>query len=157
MTVTTVVTALQAINAAVTGIKSAPTAVPSSLNSADLPAVIVWPGPALSGQNAGFANSQRQYTITVYVQPFAQGQGVSEGWNNAKSYIQLLLEEYLDPDNVILVSSGGYQASIRSDLDESPIIDNGIDVYAYPPPATGQPDWPHYFGAQFQVTVKETW
>ena len=157
MTITTVVAALQTLNASVTGIKNAPTKVPSSLNSGDLPTVIVWPSSSSSGQNANFKTSQRTYTITAYIKPAEQGAGVFEGWNETKNILQSLLEAYLDSGNVILVSSGGYNASIRNDLDESPVIDNGIDMYAYPPPATGVEGWPHYFGCQFQVTVKEQW
>lgn len=82
--------------------------------------------------------------------------GVSEGWKAATTYLQRLVEEYTTVGNVLLVNSGGYQASIRLDED-NPVLDDGISVYAYPPPATGQPEWPHYFGCQFRVTVKEEW
>lgn len=156
MTVTTVTAAMQVINVAISGVTTAPVLMPGSLETADLPAVIVWPSEADTHQSAGFKVSTRSYVVALYVMPAEQGLGISEGWTDAKTLLQTLLETWASEDNVILISAGGYNASVRPD-DDTPILDNGIEMIAYPPPAQGVTGYPHYFGAQLRVTVKETW
>ena len=156
MTITTIVDAMQVINATITGVKTTPTELPGSLETADLPAIIVWPSAGESSQSAGFNMVQRTYLVTGYVMPAEQGLGISEGWAAAKTLLQLTIDEWLKTANVILVT-GTYSASVRPDADESPILDAGIEMIAYPPPAQGVAGYPHYFGFQLGVTIKETW
>ncbi len=154
MTITTVIAALQSINAAVTDVDNAPTDYPSKIESADLPMVITWPGPAETTKPSG-KESQRTYQMTVYIKPHNQGRGIAEGWNEAKTMMQSLIDAYADVDNVLLVNDGTYQASIRSDA-AAPITDGGFELLAYPPSLTGA-DVEHYFAIQYRVVVKETW
>ena len=157
MTVTTVIAALQTINAAVTDVDNAPTDYPSSIEAADLPMVITWPG-ALVQAEGGQAGKQtwRTYQIILYVKPVGQGRGIAEGWNATKTMLQNLVETYLDPTNHQLNVAGSYDASIIVDRASFPLTDSGFDVIAWPPPTTGTGE-PHYFAVQLQVTVKETW
>jgi hypothetical protein len=91
----------------------------------------------------------------VYVMPIEQGLGNSEGWADAITLLQAFIDAYLAADNVIL-TSGTYQASIVNG-DENPLVDNGVEVIAYPPPARGVEGYPHYFGFEILMTVKEQW
>lgn len=156
MTVTSVVAALQTLNASVTGIKNAPTKVPTNIEAADCPTVITWPDSASSGYTSG-SHSQRTYTITVYVKKTGSGTGVFEGWNETKTYMESLLEAYLNSSNHILVEDGTYNAYLLCSLDTNPILDTGMSIFAYPPPATGVEGYPTYFGCQFSIQVKEQW
>ena len=156
MTVTTVIAALQTINAAVTDVDNAPTDYPSSIEAADRPMVITWPGPAESGSQAG-AQSLRTYQVALYVRKIGSGRGFAEGWNDSKTMLQNLIETYMDSTNHQLNVAGSYDANIIPDLDSTPVTDGGFQMIAYPPPATGIEGYPHYFGAVLQVTVKERW
>lgn len=157
MTISTVVDAMQVINASIAGVSTTPVNLPGSLETADLPAVIVWPSGAESSMVAGFDIVQRTYLVSCYVMPADQGLGVSEGWADTKTLLQRLIDEWLKTANIILVADGTYNASVRPDVDESPILDNGIEMIAYPPPAQGVAGYPHYFGCTLSITVKETW
>ena len=118
--------------------------------------VITWPGAAESGYMAG-AQSQRRYQVILYVMPAEQGRGIAEGWNKTKTMLQGLIEAYMSSTNHQLNVAGSYDANITPDLDEFPVEDNGFEVIAWPPPATGTEGFPHYFGAQLSVMVKEKW
>lgn len=156
MTITTTQQAMQTLNLAVVGITAAPDAYPGALNTADMPIAITWPAEGQTSGTFGSNISQRAYTITVYVKPTQQGLGVDEGWQSVMTLLQRMIDKYRDSDSVLLVNDGTYQASIRSGA-EAPISDNGISIYAYPPPATGVEGYPSYFGFQLRVMVKETW
>ena len=157
MTITTVIAALQTINKAVTDVDNAPTDYPVSIEQADLPMVITWPGESTSGYQAG-AQSQRTYQIILYVLPAEQGRGIAEGWNKTKTMLQNLIEAYLTPGNHQLNVAGAYDANITPDKGgDTPLLDNGFEIIAWPPPATGTDGFPHYFGAQISVVVKERW
>jgi hypothetical protein len=156
MTVTTVIAALQTINGAVASVDNAPTDYPSSIEAADLPMVITWPGSAESGYQAG-AQSLRTYQVTLYVKKIGDGRGIAEGWNSTKTMLQGLLEAYMDSTNHQLNVAGVYDANVIPDFENSPVTDSGFEVIAYPPPATGIEGYPHYFGVQFNVMVKERW
>jgi hypothetical protein len=157
MTITTTQAAMQTLNRSITGVKTAPAEYPSGeLPTAHLPMAITWPSDSATSNAAmGFNVSQRYYSVNVYVMPVQQGRGTDEGWALAMTLLQRFVDAYLDSDNILLVT-GTYQASVRTGTDQ-PISDNGIEVLAYPPPATGIEGWPHYFGFQLRVLVKETW
>lgn len=155
MTITTTQQALQTLNDSIVGIKAAPFAYPGSLNTADMPIAISWPAEGTATGTFGSNISQRIYTINVYVMPTQQGQGIDQGWQDCMTLLQRFVDKYRDSDSVMLVT-GTYQSSIRSGTD-APIEDAGIQLLAYPPPATGLEGYPHYFGFQLRVMVKETW
>lgn len=156
MTIATTLAALQTVADAITGIDNAPTSYPASLNTADMPICICWPNEAESSQaGPGFDKSIRWYELAVYVMPIEQGRGVSEGWADAQTYLQQFIDAFLDSGNRSL-TTGTYQAQVIAGADR-PLYDNGLEVIAYPPPATGTPDRPHYYGFRLRVPVKETW
>ncbi len=158
MTITTVIAALQTINAAVTDVDNAPTDYPSTIEAADLPMVIVWPGAVEAEGGMMGKQAWRRYQIILYVKPAGAGRGISEGWNETKTMLQNLLEAYLNPDNHQLNVAGIYNANIIPDrASGNGVTDGGFEIIAWPPPATGTEGFPHYFGAQLQVTIKETW
>ena len=154
MTISTTVTALQTIAVGVTGVTSAPTRYPGSLNSVDLPQVITWPAEGET-KGAQFQISIRTYRMAVYIKPSEQGL-TGEGWASANTVLQALIEALMDTDNRILVSSGGYTSQIIAGNDR-PLMDGGITILGYPVQATGTEGYPHYFGFELMVPVKETW
>lgn len=156
MTIATTITALQAVAAAITGVSRAPTSYPDSIESADLPTCICWPNEAESSQaGLGFDKSIRWYEMAVYVLGAEEGLGVSQGWSDANTYLHRFIDAFLDSGNRSL-TTGTYQAQVIAGADR-PLYDNGIEIIAYPPPATGVADRPHYYGFRLRVPVKETW
>jgi hypothetical protein len=155
MTITTTLAAMQTLNRSVTGITTAPTSWPVSLNTAGLPLAITFADEGQTFGTFGSNISQRVYTITVYVMPSQQGLGIDEGIKASHVLLQAMIDAYRDSDNALLVS-GTYQASIRSGED-APITDSGFQPYPYPPQAPVYESTPLYFGFQLRVTVKETW
>lgn len=152
--IASVVTALQTVNAAITGITTAPTVYPPSLNTAQLPAAIVWPAEAddmLEG--LGYNVEQRTYRITVYALPIEQGKGIDQGLQAATTLLERFITAYLSSTNNPVLNENGYQASIRNSRD-NPIRDTGLDILAYPPPATGVAGYPHFYGFELSVTIK---
>jgi len=99
MSVTTVVTALQAVHAAISGIKKAPVAWPAQLNTAQLPIVLVRPGAATWNMHAvdGLKRRERVYEAYCFVAPVAQDKA---GPENPITLCNTLLElfglAYLD-------------------------------------------------------------
>ena len=157
MTIRTAVEALQAINANITGVASAPVVYPGSLNTASLPLVIVWPGPAeVALEGFGFNMTQRIYRVTCYVKASQQGRGIDEGWQQVITLLQRFHTAYLDSTKNPIVNDDTYKASIRNST-ETPITDTGLELFAYPPPATGIEGIPHYYGFEMLVPVKENW
>ena len=69
MTIQTTITALQELHAEITGITSAPTELPVTIDSRRLPLVFSWPGPtAPDGWQpmAGWYRVQRTYIVRCY-------------------------------------------------------------------------------------------
>ena len=74
MTVLATIAALQTKHLTVSGIKSAPTAMPGNLDQVTLPAVLVWPGEATWDMQAiGLKRQERTYIVRCFVQAVAQG------------------------------------------------------------------------------------
>lgn len=85
MNPTTVVELLQNINKTIPGITSAPIKYPGSLNTASLPAVIVWPGRATSTLVTARAiqiRTERTYSVRVYVEPSGQSNYDIPSWTS---------------------------------------------------------------------------
>jgi len=157
MTIALTITAFQTLNATISGVTTAPTAYPTTINTADLPLVITWPGPAETYlEGLGYNVVQRRYRVSCYVDAIEQGLGINEAWQSVITILQAFHTAYLASTNNPLVNNGTYQSSIRNS-EETPIPDGGLEVIAYPPPATGQAGYPHYYGFQMEVLVKEEW
>lgn len=75
MTIRNTIDQLQSLNATIEGVKVAPTRYPGSINSSDLPLVLVWPGPATSlpvTARAAVSRTNREYNVRVYVEAVGQ-------------------------------------------------------------------------------------
>lgn len=100
MTALTVASALQTINAGITGITSAPTAMPAALNPPDLPMALVYPGPA-EHVDASFRHLQtdRTWYGWVYVKKVGAGRGVDEGYQDALTLLSRFYTEYITQEH----------------------------------------------------------
>ena len=95
MSVQTTVNAIQAINAKVTGMKGAPTAMPGVLNTANLPIALVWPGEATwSLQAMGLKRQERTYIVRVFVAPVAQDRPVDGGYQKCLPILEACGQAY---------------------------------------------------------------
>ena len=123
MSITTTITALQDLNAAITGVKLAPIAMPSTVNNADLPFVFVWPGEARHTLHAtAWREVRRQYIVRCFVKPMGQGKGIDEGYQDAITMLQRFVEAYT---SATAVNLSGAVAHITD------IIDDGVGVIPY--------------------------
>lgn len=139
MTIAADILELQAINVSVTGITSAPTSYPAALNTADLPCVICWPGPATwSRPSLGdLQRMDRTYLIRVYVEALGQNQ-----WDTAIQDCITLLDafgrKYID-------KAADSTVSLHIQAREGGVRDNGVQVLTY----AGT----DFHGFEFQVDV----
>ena len=97
MTVLTTISALQTKHLGVTGMKSAPTAMPSNLDQVTLPVALVWPGEATWDMQAiDLKRQDRTYLVRVYVQAVAQGiAGPDEGYQAAAALLERFGAAYM--------------------------------------------------------------
>lgn len=104
MTIATTVTAFQTLHASITGVKSAPTAMPNALTTADLPFVFTWPGPTVEQRgwtsSPGWYEQRRYYIVRCYVLPIAQGIGFDDGYQQALTLLQRFGVAYMDNANL---------------------------------------------------------
>jgi len=97
MSVSTVITALQTEWATLSGVTKAPTAMPASLNTADLPMALSFPGPGQWNLHSlTLKRQERNYVVKVYLAPVAQGQGVDEGFQDTVTLMQTFGAAALD-------------------------------------------------------------
>lgn len=106
MTISATVTALQAIHAGITGVKSAPTSLPQSIVTSSLPMAFTWPGPTIALVNThgwtaapGWYMQHRIYIVRCYVKPIAQGSGFDDGYQTAITLLQRFGEAYMATGN----------------------------------------------------------
>ena len=100
MTVSTTVTALQTLHAAISGVNSAPTTMPGNLDQVTLPCALVWPGEAeWDFQAISLKRQDRTYIVRVYVQAVAQGiAGPDQGYTACVALLEDFGAAYLgDP------------------------------------------------------------
>ena len=100
MTVLATVAALQTMHLAVSGVASAPTAMPSNPDQVRFPAVLVWPGEAeWQLQAIDLKRQERTYIVRCYVQPVAQGvAGPDQGYQAGVALLDDFGRAYLgDP------------------------------------------------------------
>lgn len=81
MTITATYAKLVALNAASSGITTAPSELPGSIPDDALPCVLTIVGPASWNQHAvGLYRQVRTYTLRCFVKPVGQGLGPDEGY-----------------------------------------------------------------------------
>jgi hypothetical protein len=149
MTIQTSIAALQTLHAAVTGVTAAPTAYPSSLDTAGLPCILVLPTEGTVDLES-FAAKKRGddiYRVYVYVAPVSQGAGTNEGVQLAIDLMQRLRDLYVTAANVAL-TSGTYQATLK--------VSSG-DPVRHSPIGTLDFGGVAYRGFTFDVGVMEKW
>jgi hypothetical protein len=140
MTIATTIAALQALHITVTGVVTAPTVTPASINTADLPLVLTIPGAATWEQEyAGGHEQTREYVVRLYVGPVGQDT-VDEAFDAAVPIIQAIGTAY--QDNPTLTGA-------VSHIDTG-FTDTGLDGQLM---FAGQA----YRGCEFRVKVTEKW
>lgn len=143
MTIATTITALQAVHAGISGVTRAPTTLPNALQTADLPTVVVWPGPtpATEGWIAapGGYHVRRIYLVTVYVAGMGEGADYDQAYQECITLLQAFGEAY--------VTDANQNLSGAVDTIFGPITDTGIRRVDYLDQA--------FHGFTFQVPVKE--
>jgi len=75
MSIPVTINTLQMLHRDIGGVKLAPIVYPGSLNAADLPLVLVWPGRATTQAvtaRGHIQKTQRVYSVRVYVDPVGQ-------------------------------------------------------------------------------------
>jgi len=98
MTVAATVTALQTLHATITGVSSAPTVMPASLNNAELPVCLTFPGEGgwkHNSMDGAMLQQRRRYVVKVYVAPIPLGQGLDEGYQLSLPMLQAFGEKYM--------------------------------------------------------------
>ncbi len=97
MTVLSMVTTIQSIVADSSGIRSAPTEMPTSLNDSGLPCALTFPGAGTWAPHVvGAKRHDREYVIRVYVKPVSQGRGIDEGYQNVLPIMDALGRTFLN-------------------------------------------------------------
>lgn len=97
MTVSAIIDALQKLHRTIEGVKLAPAKYPGSINSADLPLVIVWPGRATTKfvTTKGIViRSERMYSVRVYVEAVGQNDYDTPA-RDGITLLQRFLERYM--------------------------------------------------------------
>jgi hypothetical protein len=97
MSIATTRAAIQANNLTISGIVTAPTVMPNSLNDADLPAAIVFTSAAAwLHETFGEAgeSERRSYDVRVYVKAVGQGEA-GEAYETAETLLQAMGHNYL--------------------------------------------------------------
>ena len=144
MTISTTVAAFQTLHATITGVASAPTAMPQSLTTARLPLVFTWPGPTSLGgwkPSAGWYIHSRIYIVRCYIKPISQGSGFDDGYQTALDLLQRFGEAYVANQNL-----NGAVAHLGPDINDGGVRGDlqwvaGSDVY--------------YTGFEFRIEVAE--
>ena len=152
MSVSATVTGIQTVNAAITGVTSAPTAMPASLTTAVLPLAITIPGPAeWLNESANFGFQFRTYYVRVYVKPISQDIVADGGFQDTMTLIQRFGDAYLAD-----TTFGGVVNTVRLEGLPAPITDGGVrgDMTWGSDPSQAP-----YWGFEFQIITKEseTW
>jgi len=144
MTIASVVTAIQAVNAGIAGIRSAPTTIPGDLHTAILPCALVFIGPGEPERVSDFSLHFRTFYVRFYVKPVAQGRKPDEGYREAYTLLQTVLETYLSD----ITLGGAVQHIGRGARYDPPTFeDTGIVEMMYGETA--------YHGFEIVVTTKE--
>lgn len=115
------------LNAASSGITSAPTALPGILNDSDLPCALTIPGPGVwQEQAAGLYRQERQYVIRVYCKAVAQGETPDEGFQAVLPVLNALGDTYVRNQSL-----DGAVDHIGTPDGSQFCTDNGVQVLTY--------------------------
>jgi hypothetical protein len=142
MTVLATIAALQAKHLTISGVKSAPTAMPGNLDQVTLPVALIWPGEATWNMQAiDLKRQERTYIVRCYVQAVAQGiAGPDQGYQACVALLELFGRAYLSD-----ISLGGAVDHVAA-LRDSGVSGGGFDLQW-----SGVPYW----GFVYRVTVVE--
>ena len=144
MTISTVITAIQAVNIGITGVKTAPTTVPGKLNSVELPMALVFVGPGEPERVSDFGLHFRTFYVRFYVKPIAQDAKPDAGYREAYELLQTVIETYLSD----ITLGGAVQHIGRGARYDPPTLeDSGIVEMVYAGTS--------YHGFEIVVTTKE--
>jgi hypothetical protein len=95
-TLTQIVTGMQTFHAAITGVRTAPTAMPSQISAALFPLAVTFPGEATWHEQAiGMERQDREMIVRCYVAPVSTGAGVDDGFQDCLTLIQAFGTAYL--------------------------------------------------------------
>lgn len=75
MSITVTIAQLQMLHRLIPGVKATPTVYPGSINTADLPLVLIWPGRGITTPvtaRAILQKTERVYQVRAYVDPIGQ-------------------------------------------------------------------------------------
>jgi len=144
MTIATVIAAIQGVNEGISGIRSAPTAIPGKLNTADLPMMLCFVGPGEPLRVADWSLHRRTFYIRCYVKPVAQDIYPDAGYSEAYGLLQSVIEEYLSD-----ITLGGAVQHMGTGARYGPptMEDSGIIVLEYAGTA--------YHGFEITISTKE--
>lgn len=146
MSISEIITAMQARHAAIEGVTSAPTAYPTGLNNADLPLMLT---DALKGKTdweshgGDLALETRAYRVRCFCLPGGLGVGFDQGKQQAITMLDAVLASYREnPDltetAAIKIEMGVEDSGVKSDMQ-------------YTDPDT------KYYGFELLVSVEERW
>ena len=94
-TFTQVIEHIQEVNEAIDGVTSAPTTLPASLNSSDLPCALCFVDSFYGAHQAiGMARRDTVYRVNVFVKPLVQGAGLDEGYQEMLTLAQAFITQY---------------------------------------------------------------
>lgn len=126
-----VIAAIQAVNASIEGVKSAPTAMPAALNDADLPCVLTLVESfAWSPQAIGLSRRDATYAVRVFVKAVAQGQGIDEGYQNVLTLLQAFWDKYA-AENAGGRFGGKVEQIVSFNGDIAPLIFAGVSYQGF--------------------------
>jgi hypothetical protein len=116
MSLATTIAALQAFNLAVPGVNTASTSLQASVNAADLPMIIVAPGPAtFSEQAMGLPRRDCQYELLVLIAPIALGRSADDGYQASLVLMEALDQAYMAAQSTTLDGAVEHVSSWRRD------------------------------------------
>lgn len=95
-TLTQIVTGMQTFHAAITGVRTAPAAMPSQISAALFPLAVTFPGEATwSEQATGMDRQDREMIVRCFVAPVSTGAGVDDGFQDCLTLMQAFGDAYL--------------------------------------------------------------
>lgn len=139
MSVLSMYTKIQTMVSQTTSAITAPSAMPTQLNTAHMPIALTFPAEAdWELQAISYKRQNRTFKIRVYVKPVALGKGVDEGYQAVMPVLQAVGNKFLSSSGLSLENTVDHIDSIR---------DTGVGVLAF-----GETT---YHGFEFSFTVVE--
>lgn len=121
------------LNAASSGITSAPSEMPTRLNDVSLPCALTIPGPGEGDLQAiGLRRQKIGYIVRVFVKPVSEGMGVDEGFQACMAPAQALINTYIDndtlDDTIDFVEKPFSFSGIRGDMEFAGVRYHGFEL-----------------------------